>query len=205
MTEGARVLLARHGLHDWLGPDNRFAGRLPGVPLNAAGREQAVALGRRLRATPPDRILCSPLERAHETAEIIARHVQRPVVSDARLVETDLGPWQGMRVQEVAARYPEAYRAWRTAPTQARLPGTEPLDAMADRMAACAVEALAHGGATLLVSHQDPLLALVCRLLDLPLDAMRRMDISPGSLTILEVARGRPVLVGLNSATSGRH
>jgi probable phosphoglycerate mutase len=203
MTEGARVLLARHGWHDWLGSDNRFAGRLPGVPLNAAGREQARALGRRLQAAPPDRILCSPLERTRQTAEIIAGYVQRPATPDERLIETDLGSWQGMRVQEVATRDAEAYRAWRTAPTQARLPGAEPLEAMADRMAACAFEALARGGATLLVSHQDPLLALVCRLLDLPLDAMRRMEISPGSLTILEVARGRPVLVGLNSATSG--
>jgi probable phosphoglycerate mutase len=204
MMDGARVLLARHGWHDWLGPDNRFAGRLPGVPLNAAGREQADALGRRLRAAPPDRIFCSPLDRTRQTAEIIAGHVQRPVVPDDRLIETDLGAWQGMRVEEVATRYPEAYRAWRTAPTRARLPGAEPLEALADRTAACAVEALARGGVTLLVSHQDPLLTLVCRLLDLPLDAMRRMEISPGSLTILEVARGRPVLVGLNSATSER-
>jgi probable phosphoglycerate mutase len=107
-----------------------------------------------------------------------------------------------MRVEDVAVRYPEAYRAWRTKPTTARLPGAEPLEAMADRMAACAAELLARGGSALLVSHQDPLLALVCRLLDLPLDAMRRMDIAPGSLTILEVARGRPVLAVLNSATS---
>jgi len=44
---------------------------------------------------------------------------------------------------------------------------------------------------------------VVCRLLDLPLDAMRRMEISPGSLTIFEVVRGRFVLITLNSASAG--
>jgi len=28
VVEGARVLLVRHGRHDWLAPLNRFAGRL---------------------------------------------------------------------------------------------------------------------------------------------------------------------------------
>jgi len=202
VVEWARVLLVRHGRHDWLAPTNRFAGRLPGVALNMAGREQSEALGRRLRAMLPDRVLSSPMERTRETAEIIGRHVERFVTLDERLIETDLGPWQGMRAQDVAARYPEEWRLWQTAPTRLRLPGTEPLSALADRMSACALESLALGGNTVLVSHQDPLLALVCRLLDVALDGMRRMDISPGSLTILEVARGRPVLVMLNSATT---
>jgi len=203
MVDGARVLLVRHGRHDWLAPLNRFAGRLPGVPLNAAGREQSEALGRRVRAALPDRVLSSPMERTRETAEIIGRQVGRPVTLDDRLIETDLGPWQGMRVEEVQVRYPEDWRAWRTAPTRVRLAGIEPVEALGNRMAACALEYLALGGSTVLVSHQDPLLALVCRLLDLPLDAMRRMDIAPGSLTVLEIARGQPLLVMLNSTTPG--
>lgn len=72
------------------------------------------------------------------------------------MIETDLGPWQGMRVEEVAARFPEAYRAWRTAPTRARLPGIELVEALADRMAACAIEALARGGVTQPGLADDP-------------------------------------------------
>jgi broad specificity phosphatase PhoE len=72
---------------------------------------------------------------------------------------------------------------------------------MAGRMGDCAHEALLQGGVTLLVSHQDPILVLVCRLLDLHLNTMRRLDITTGSLTIFEVARGYPVLITLNSQT----
>lgn len=201
-VEGARLLLVRHGKTDWLlPPNNRFAGRLPGVPLNAEGRAEAEAVGRRLASTPIDRVLSSPLQRARETAEIIARHVRRPVTIDERLIETDLGPWEGMPVAEVRRRHPDAWAAWRSTPTVVPLAGLEPVTAMAARMAECAYEALRRGGTTLAVSHQDPILALVCRLLDLHLDAMRRLDISTGSLTIFEVVRGQPVLVTLNSPT----
>lgn len=204
MREGARLLLVRHGRHDWLDPTtNRLAGRVPGVHLNPAGREEAAALGERLAGEPPDRIASSPLERTLETAQIIGERVGRPVTVDARLIETQLGPWEGMPVPEVMARYPEAWRVWRTAPTRLDLPGFEPAEALADRMLGAAHDYLALGGSTLLVSHQDPLLALICRLLDLPLDAMRRIDVSTGSLTVFEVAYARPVLVVLNSRAFG--
>jgi probable phosphoglycerate mutase len=204
MREGARLLLVRHGRHDWLDPaTNRLAGRLPGVHLNGAGRAEVAALGERLAVQPPDRIASSPLERTLETAQIIGERVGRSIIVDARLIETYLGPWEGMPVPEVMAKYPEAWRLWRTAPTRLDVPGFEPVEALADRMLGAALEYLALGGSTLLVSHQDPLLALICRLLDLPLDAMRRMEVSTGSLTVFEVANARPVLVVLNSRAFG--
>jgi probable phosphoglycerate mutase len=202
MVEGARLLLVRHGKTDWLiPPANRFAGRLPGISLNGEGRAEAEAVGRRLARTAIDRVISSPLERTRETAEMIARHVGAPVTVDDRLIETGLGPWEGMVVAEVRGRYPEAWAAWRTTPTDVPMAGLEPVGAMADRMAACAQDAAARGGVTLLVSHQDPILALVCRFLDLHLNTMRRLDIATASLTIFEVASGHPVLVTLNSQT----
>jgi broad specificity phosphatase PhoE len=203
MIDGARLLLVRHGRHDWLYPPiNRFAGHLPGVPLNADGRAEAHALGRRLRASPPDRIVSSPVERAVETATIIAEVLARVVMTDERITETGMGSWEGLPVSEAIARFPAQWHAWRTAPTTVDIPGMEKVDAIGARMFTAAVDYLSQGGTTLLVSHQDPLLALVCRLLDLPLDAMRRMEISPASLTIVEVVRGQFVLVTLNSTTA---
>jgi len=42
-------------------------------PLTAEGREQARALGEKLAAHGLDAVVCSPLLRARETAELIAR------------------------------------------------------------------------------------------------------------------------------------
>ncbi len=205
MIDGARLLLVRHGRHDWLIPPiNRLAGRLPGVHLNAGGRAEAEGLAHRLAGTPPDRILSSPLERTLETATIIADRVRRLVITEERLIETEMGPWEGLPVSEAIRRYPDAWRTWRTAPTQLALSGMEGVGPIADRMLTVASEQLAAGGAALLVSHQDPLLALICRLLELPLDVMRRMEVLPGSLTVFEVAYGRPVLMTLNSMATQR-
>lgn len=199
-VDGARLLLARHGRHDWLFPPiNRLAGRLPGVHLSAAGREDARALARRLAAAPPDRIVASPLERTVETAAIVGEALGLPVEVDDRLIEIGLGVWEGRRVPDIIADDPVSWQTWRTAPTRTQLPGFEPLEAVAARMVAVATDALSRGGSTLLVSHQDPLLALTCRLLTLPLDAMRRLEIAPGGLTVFQAAGGRLVLLTLNS------
>lgn len=197
---GTRLLLIRHGDHDWLHPPiNRLAGRKPGVPLNARGRRQAEALGRRLAAMPPRRIVSSPIQRAHDTALIIGAHTGCPVEIDERLIETEMGPWEGMEVAEVMARHPDQWRAWRTAPASQPVPWVEPMDAIADRMAAAAWDYLREGERVAFVSHQDPLMALICRWLDLSLDAVRRIDVSTGSVSIFEIAWGRMTLVTMNS------
>ncbi len=134
-----------------------------------------------------------------ETASIIAERLGVAVHADDRLIETGLGPWEGMPVAEVMAAYPDDWRIWRSKPSQMALPGFEPVEAVAERMAACAREWMEGGGVVLLVSHQDPILALVCRLLDLPIDTMRRMDVAPASLTVLEFGHAPPVLLALNA------
>lgn len=205
MADEPRLVLVRHGHHDWLVPPvNRFAGRLPGVHLSAAGRAQVEALACYLMGARPDRIVASPLDRTMETATIIAERLGRPVFADSRLIEAGLGPWEGMPVADVIARHPAEWRTWRTEPSRMAVPGFEPVEAIAGRMAECARECVEQGGVTLLVSHQDPILALVCRLLELPLDAMRRMDVSPASLTVFEFADGIPVMLVLNAVTPAR-
>jgi phosphohistidine phosphatase len=54
-------------------------------PLTAAGRDAARALGERLADKNIDLILASPLLRARETAEAIARSSHAPVEVDVRL------------------------------------------------------------------------------------------------------------------------
>ena len=61
-----RLLLVRHGETDW-----NAAGRIQGAtdtPLNARGREQALALAGKLRYERPARLCTSPLRRARERA-----------------------------------------------------------------------------------------------------------------------------------------
>jgi broad specificity phosphatase PhoE len=80
------VHLVRHGkVHN---PDNVRYGRAPGFHLSTLGCEQAREAGQWLRAQPIAGVVSSPLERAVETAEIIARELGIAAVGrDDRLIE----------------------------------------------------------------------------------------------------------------------
>jgi len=115
------LILVRHGLTDW-NTEGRYQGRLD-IPLNAAGRKQAEALKHRLENTPFESVYSSPLQRAFETAQIIARG--KPIRRDARLAEIDHGDWQGKTHQEIATQWPHQWRAWKSDPDRFIPPGGE--------------------------------------------------------------------------------
>ena len=104
------ILLARHGESDW----NRtkrwqgFADR----PLTERGRQQAVELAERLADTDLDAIYSSDLQRARETAEIVARTKGLPVRTAPDLREVDVGSWSGLTRAEAEVRFPDAYQRW---------------------------------------------------------------------------------------------
>lgn len=103
-----RWALVRHGQTAW-----NEAGRLQGrsdVRLNARGREQAVAAGRALAAEGQwDLVVCSPLNRARQTALIIADQLGLGQVAEIEnLVERDFGSDEGSLLGRLPSREREA-------------------------------------------------------------------------------------------------
>ena len=98
------IYLVRHGETDW-NLNDKIQGSSD-VPLNKTGMEQAKALGERLKGVKFDRVYCSPLRRARETAEIalrtagVADEVVENIVVDANLVERDYGEYEGCSGKE---------------------------------------------------------------------------------------------------------
>ena len=94
-----QVYFVRHGETVW-NVENKICGATES-PLTARGREQARAIGRELRARMDagelklDRMLCSPLSRARDTAEEIANILELPLAVDVRLREQNFGKWEG--------------------------------------------------------------------------------------------------------------
>lgn len=88
--------LVRHGQSVW-NQQRRLQGQSPGVPLTDLGREQAREAARRLlglvrRGAP---VWSSDLQRAAQTAEIIAGVLGGPIHYDRRLREQHYGILQG--------------------------------------------------------------------------------------------------------------
>lgn len=86
--------LIRHGeVHN---PEHIFYGRLAGYYLSEAGRKQAEAAGLKLATEPLSALYSSPMERAQETAGIIASRQAQPLkpVIDESLNEV-YSPYDG--------------------------------------------------------------------------------------------------------------
>ncbi|WP_407928457.1 histidine phosphatase family protein [Deinococcus aquaedulcis] len=77
-------------------------------PLTAQGQAQARALAAYWQAHPPgfDRVYGSTLQRAHETAQIVADALGLPLTATDLLREWDNGPLAGLKRDEALARYP---------------------------------------------------------------------------------------------------
>ena len=106
----ARVYLARHGQTAY-NLERRFQGQLP-VPLDDAGRAQAADLAERAAAHGFATLWSSPLARARETADIVARRIGLAPREDARLMETDAGDWTDRSFTAVQAQAPEQFAAF---------------------------------------------------------------------------------------------
>ena len=103
VTNNARVLLVRHG-RTVLNAENRLRGRLD-PELDAVGLAEADALAEALAAREPARVVSSPLRRAVQTAEAIARRAGVRVQVDRGLIDRDYGSWAGHTKDELIDRW----------------------------------------------------------------------------------------------------
>src|SRR5436309_5200504 len=108
--ELTELLLVRHGETDW-NRDRRFQGHAD-PPLNDAGREQARVLADELAGDRIELIYTSDLQRARETAEIVAGQLGLDVIPLRELREIDVGEWEGFTWPEIVERFPEGARKW---------------------------------------------------------------------------------------------
>jgi probable phosphoglycerate mutase len=107
------IVLVRHGETDW-NRERRFQGHAD-TPLNEAGRLQALELADTLRDERLAAIYTSPLQRASETARIVADELGLEARELEAMREIDVGDWQGMTVDAVKTRFPDrADVAWRS-------------------------------------------------------------------------------------------
>jgi probable phosphoglycerate mutase len=178
-------LLIRHALTDAVG--KRLVGRTPGVPLNAEGERQIESLATRLRPLPIDAIYSSPLQRARQTADAIARDRELPVTLLDGVTELDFGDWTGRTVQEILDL--PAWQHFNRFRSGTRIPGGELILEAQSRMVT-ALERLhvEHGRSLVaIVSHGDPLRALLTYYLGMPLDFILRIEVQPASVSVVEL------------------
>jgi probable phosphoglycerate mutase len=182
-------LLIRHAQTDFVG--TTLAGWTEGVRLNEAGRAQAAhlseRLAERLAAVKLAAIYSSPLERALETAVPLAARLNLEVQPLEEVGELRYGRWQGRGFDDLAND--PAWHRYNAMRSLARIPGGEMMiEAQARVIAALERLRLTHREETVaVVSHADIIKAALMHYLGMPMDFVHRLEISPASVSVVEV------------------
>ncbi|HEY7976390.1 MAG TPA: histidine phosphatase family protein, partial [Ktedonobacterales bacterium] len=187
-----RILLVRHGQATF-NVEGRLPGQLAGVELTDEGRRQAHRAAVALAGLRLSAIVSSPLERALETARTIARGWALPVREDPRLMDTDVGPWAGKKISDIAKDDPN-WAAFLRKPTEPP-PGVESMAAVQERATAVIEELRADtaaGDDVVVVAHADVIKLIVARYTGVSVEGALSIVIGNASISALSFIEGRP-------------
>ncbi len=190
-SERVELWLVRHGPTEW-SESGRHTGRTD-IGLTDEGREVARRLGDALVAAP-DVVVCSPLRRAVETAELAGL---APFSIDADLVEWDYGEAEGVSTAEMRETVPD-WSVW-THP----LADGERLSDVAGR-ADRAIDRLRRAGDdAVVVAHGQFLRIFAARWCGLDPAVGRHLDLGTATLSVLGWNREDPMVTRWNVGVPG--
>jgi broad specificity phosphatase PhoE len=147
------------------------------LPLTAAGRRRAEALGRRLSGRPFALVLSSPLSRALETCRLAGYGDVAELNPD--LMEWDYGDYEGRRTVEIQNERP-GWSLWRDG-----VPDGETIDQVAARARRVIAAAESTEGDVALFAHGHVLRVLTACWLGLPPDAGRLFALGTAAVSVL--------------------
>jgi broad specificity phosphatase PhoE len=187
----------RHGATVW-NATGRFQGHSD-VELSPKGREQARAVAAALSTERIDRFYASDLQRAYETATIVAAPHGLPVTPDSRLREFEFGQWEGLTWAEIVADRPHLRTMGLTDAGRYRPEGGESFTDVTARVRAFLDELQSGEGQIVIVAHAGPLHAALDVLgVARGNDQETRRSFSPASLTRITMDAGEARLITLN-------
>ncbi|MEV6263592.1 histidine phosphatase family protein [Streptomyces sp. NPDC051784] len=184
--------MLRHG-ETVLTPEKRFSGSGgtdPGLSDVGRGQARRAAQATLLEEAGVEVVVCSPLRRCRETAEVVARRLGLEVVVEDGLREADFGDWEGLTYDEVRSRFPGDLAAWHASAGTAPTGSAESFDDVALRMSQVKGDLLARygGRSILMVSHVTPIKVLIQTALGAPGESLFAMELSPASYSGLSCA-----------------
>ena len=183
--------LIRHGETEW-SRSGAHTG-LTDIPLTAAGRDEAAAVGRYLEARPFALVLTSPLQRARETCRL-AGYENAVVEPDLR--EWDYGDYEGRTTPEIQAERP-GWSFWTDG-----VPNGETADGVAARAERAIARALPVEGDVAFFAHGHILRVLAARWLGLPPEDGSLFALGTAGVSTLGYERETRVVIRWNLSPS---
>lgn len=183
------LLIIRHGQTTW-NVEHRLPGQVPGVTLSDTGRQQVARLAEALSVLPISAIISSPLERAMQTAEIIADGRSLPIEQEPGLMDTNVGRWAGQVIEELSKSDP-AWKEYVRDPTVAP-EGIETFPQVQQRVVAAVERWLTKddiGAYPVFVAHADVVKLLLAHYTGLEARRAGTLMIDNASVSLIEMEK----------------
>lgn len=182
------IYFVRHG-ETILTPTRKFSGTGALDPeLTADGLAQAERVATEVAKLAPDFLISSPLQRARQTADAIARTTGLNVIEDKDWYELSFGDWDGKSIEEVKAESPDDYQAWLNSSSY-RPGGGESYDQARARIEAALEKVVAEypGKKVVVVSHNGVIKSAANIAVGGPNDGVFHMDATPCSISSISI------------------
>ncbi|MFH1560257.1 MAG: histidine phosphatase family protein [Chloroflexota bacterium] len=192
------LILVRHGETRY-NLEGRAIGLNP-LGLDARGRLQALRTAEALTSLAPVVLYTSPLPRALETTTIISQRLGLEVCPRDNLKEANLGLLDGLTREEMWQQYPDFMRSWSDDASTAVMPGGESILQVQERAwdTVEEIKSIHPEENVAVVSHTFTILALVCKLLGMPLSNFQRLHLDLASITQVRIRQERVTMVRYN-------
>lgn len=187
------LYLVRHGETIW-NQEGRYYGHAD-VPLAENGRIQAEKLGRYLKTISFDKVYCSPLQRATDTAVCLT---DQPLILEENLKEQNFGLFEGKTYQELQKEYGAELEQWNASFEEYCLPQGESFRMVRHRVDQFTETLWKEQGRILIVAHKGTFGHMLASLLRLPLSGYWNFVFEQGTYSKIDLQDGYAILRALN-------
>ena len=183
-----------------------LAGRTPGINLTEQGKEQAEQAGEMIKSLNISAIYSSPIDRAMQTAEIVGKHCGIKPISDDRLIELDMGKFTMMPYNEIFEKHGNVFLKFYEGSLEISHNGVESFSEVQKRVFDIVdlVKNEHKGENVVLVTHMDPIKAMIGKVLSLDPEILFQLIIANASLNIFKYDDQNFYLSSINSMNSSR-
>jgi len=200
------IIFLRHGQAE-NNTKRILAGRTEGVPLTKTGVEQAERIAKYLKHMDISAIYSSPIERASNTAKIVADYNSLNYKLDDRLIEIEMGKFTRMNYDDMFAKYGNVFlKFYENDPIIAKCE-VETFPEVQKRvldMVGYIVKKHKNQN-VVLVTHMDPIKSMLSTVMDLKPKTLFELIIANASLTIVKEQDEKFYLSAINAMSAERY
>jgi len=177
-----------------------LTGRTPNIPLTEKGIEQAEKTAKFLEQMNITAIYSSPIERAKHTAEIVARHNSLDVTIDDRLIELDMGKFTGVPYDDIFTSHGNVFMKFYNGELEIAHNGVETFAEVKKRILSIVDHVVEKhpDQNVVLVTHMDPIKAMLSTVVDLTPTNLFELIIANASLNIFREYNRKFAISGIN-------